>query len=233
QYLVRMLGPIGLLLGALRLRRRSSAVVGVLAGRSGPPRGPELETALRLALDDPSLVLLYPAPDGGWVTSTGDAVALPTLDAGRAATVLEADGRVCGAVVHDSLLLDDTTVVRTLAAVIRLAVENERLEADLQSQLDEVRASRARIVAAADVERRRLERDLHDGAQQRLVALAVGVRLARRRLGRDHPLLERELADSEEQLTLAVDELRDLAQGLFPSVLDEEGLAPALEALAE
>jgi signal transduction histidine kinase len=88
-------------------------------------------------------------------------------------------------------------------------------------------------VAAADGERRRLERDLHDGAQQRLVALAVGVRLARRRLGRDHPLLERELADSEEQLTLAVDELRDLAQGLFPSVLDEEGLAPALEALAE
>ena len=234
QYLVRMLGPIGLLLGALRLRRRSSAVVGVLAGRSGPPRGPELETALRVALDDPSLVLLYPAPDGGWVTATGDTVSLPTLAAGRAATILESDGRVCGAVVHDSLLLDDTTVVRTLAAVIRLAVENERLEADLQTQLDEVRASRARIVEATDVERRRLERDLHDGAQQRLVALAVSLRIIRTRLGVElAPGVASELEAAEDEIRGAIAELRELAHGLDPAILREAGLGAAVQSLAD
>src|SRR5262245_25930550 len=220
QYLVRMLGPIGLLIGALRLRRRTSAVVGVLVGRAGPPRGPELENALRDALDDPTLVLLYPAADGGWATATGEPVALPTLEAGRAATILEADGRSCGAVVHDALLLDDTTVVRTLAAVVRLAVENERLEADLQTQLDEVRASRARIVEATDLERRRLERDLHDGAQQRLVALAVSLRILRNRLGEDvAPGVATELDAAGEEVRGAIAELRELAHGLDPAIL--------------
>jgi signal transduction histidine kinase len=234
QYLVRMLGPIGLLIGALRLRRRSNAVVGVMAGRSGPPRGPELEIALRAALDDPTLVLLYPAPDDGWVTAGGEPVALPALEAGRAATILESDGRVCGAVVHDSLLLDDTTVVRTLAAVVRLAVENERLEADLQTQLDEVRASRARIVEATDLERRRLERDLHDGAQQRLVALAVSLRILRNRLGEDvAPSVAEELDAAGEEVRGAISELRELAHGLDPSILREAGLGAAVQSLAD
>ena len=234
QYLVRMLGPIGLLIGALRLRRRTSAVVGVMAGRSGPPRGPELEIALRDALDDPTLVLLYPTADGGWTTATGSPVALPALEAGRAATILESDGRVCGAVVHDALLLDDTTVVRTLAAVVRLAVENERLEADLQTQLDEVRASRARIVEATDLERRRLERDLHDGAQQRLVALAVSLRILHARLG-EHiaPDVATELEAAGEEVRGAIAELRELAHGLDPAILREAGLGAAVQSLAD
>jgi signal transduction histidine kinase len=234
QYLVRMLGPIGLLVGALRLRRRTNAVVGVMAGRAGPPRGPELETALRAALDDPTLVLLYPAGDGGWVTAAGQPVSLPTLDAGRAATILESDGRVCGAVVHDSLLLDDTTVVRTLAAVVRLAVENERLEGDLQTQLDEVRASRARIVEATDLERRRLERDLHDGAQQRLVALAVSLRIIQGRLGEGvAPEVASELEAAAEEVRGAIAELRELAHGLDPAILREAGLGAAVQSLAD
>jgi signal transduction histidine kinase len=233
QYLLRMLGPIGLLVGALRLRRRTSAVVGVMAGQAGPPRGPELERALRSALDDPSLELLYPA-GAGWTTASGATVALPALDAGRAATVLESDGRACGAIVHDASLLDDTTFVRTMAAVVRLAVENERLETDLQAQLDEVRASRARIVEATDVERRRLERDLHDGAQQRLVALAVSLRIIRSRLGPDvSGDVAAELEAAGDEVRGAIAELRELAHGLDPSILREAGLGAAVQSLAD
>jgi signal transduction histidine kinase len=215
-------------LRAGRTRRRLAGLV-IELGASPSPGG--LAERLAATFGDPALELLF-ARDGGWVDANGRPASLASRT-GREITRLAVAGEEVCALIHRPGLLDDSALMDELAAGARLAVEHERLQAVRRADLEELRASRARIVAAADGERRRLERDLHDGAQQRLVALAVGVRLARRRLGRDHPLLERELADSEEQLTLAVDELRDLAQGLFPSVLDEEGLAPALEALAE
>ena len=234
QYVVRVLAPLGLLLGMARLRTGSSAAVKLLAGPDGAPRAAQLEQALRQALGDPALQLLYPAPDGGWVTVAGERTSLPSPDDGRAATILEADGHVGGAVVHDDTLLDDPDVIRTVAAVVRLAVDNERLQDDLREQLLEVRASRTRIVEAADAERRRVERDLHDGAQQRLVALAVSLRTIRTRLGDDvAPGVASELEAASGEVRAAIAELRELAQGLDPAILREAGLGAAVQSLAD
>ena len=232
QYLFRMLAPLGLLLGAWRLRRGTGAVVELVAGSEGPPQRPRLEAALRRALDDPNLSLLYPAGDG-WVDTAGAAAALPDPDDARAVTTIEANGRVSGVLVHDATLLDDPSLVPTVAATLRLAIDNERLQADLVEQLEEVRASRARVVEAAVTERRRLERDLHDGAQQRLVGLAVSLRTVRSRLGTDvDPAVATELDAAAVEVQGAIDELRELARGLDPAILREAGLGPALESLA-
>ncbi len=158
----------------------------------------------------------------------------PPPDVGRAATILEADGHVGGAVVHDDTLLDDPDALRTVAAVVRLAIDNERLQDDLRAQLIEVRASRTRIVEAADAERRRVERDLHDGAQQRLVALAVSLRTIRTQLGDDvAPGAAAELEAASGEVRAAISELRELAQGLDPAILREAGLGAAVQSLAD
>jgi signal transduction histidine kinase len=234
QYLVRILGPIGVLVGMSRLRAGSSAAVEVLARGQHPPRAGELEDALRTALDDPALRLAYPAKDDTWVFADGSAATMPTPDDGRAMTIVEVDGRPSVAVVHDDTLLDDADVLGTVAAVVSLAVDNERLKDDLRAQLDEVRASRTRIVEAADAERRRVERDLHDGAQQRLVALAVSLRTIRTRVGENAPDgVTDELDAAAGEVKAAIAELRELAQGLDPAVLREAGLGAAVRSLAD
>jgi len=158
---------------------------------------------------------------------------LPEDQTGRAATLIETEGRRVAAVIHDAALLERLPVVEAAGAAALLALENERLQAELRAQLEEVRASRARIVGAGDAERRRLERDLHDGAQQRLIALALALTLARQQVsdgnGSVGPVLEEAAAEAK----LALDELRELARGLHPSILTEAGLGAALESLAE
>jgi signal transduction histidine kinase len=221
----------GVALAALHARRTRARLAGLVIELGSAPSPGGLRDRLAAALGDPSLQLLF-ARDGDWVDPSGRTVT-PEPRPGRDVTRLTIAGEEVCAVLHRSRLLDDPALVVELARGARLAIEHERLHTLRRARLEELRASRARIVAAADAERRRLERNLLDGAQQRLVALAVGIRLLRRRLGGDRPCLERELADSEEQLTLAVDELRAVAQGLFPLVLGEEGLAAALEVLAE
>ncbi len=134
--------------------------------------------------------------------------------------------------VHDPLLCEDPHVLETVAAAAGLALANRSLAAQVAAQLAEVRASRARIVEAADAERRRIERDLHDGAQQRLVTALLQVNLARRRLRHDDPAVPGVLASAAEGLTAALAEIRELAQGLHPALLAEAGLAVALEELA-
>jgi signal transduction histidine kinase len=115
-----------------------------------------------------------------------------------------------------------------------LAIDNERLQAEIRAQLHEVRASRARIVQAADAERRRIERDLHDGSQQRLVTLSMALALARTRLGQTpDPQLDGLLVEAAGEVQLALSELRELARGIHPAILTEAGLGPALESLAQ
>ena len=158
---------------------------------------------------------------------------MPPTDPDRETTPIVAAGHEIAAVIHRRGLLDDPALAEEIAAAARLALEHERLHASRRAHLAELRASRARIVATADDERRRLEHDLHDGAQQRLVTLALAVRLTRRRLADDAPALDDELARAERELHAAVGELRELAHGLFPAVLADEGLGAALEALGE
>jgi signal transduction histidine kinase len=137
-----------------------------------------------------------------------------------------------GAIVHDASLREDPALVRSVAAAAGLALQNERLEAELRARVEDLRASRARIVEAGTHERRRLERNLHDGAQQRLVALSLALRLAQANVRKKPEETERLLGAAQEELNLALGELRELARGIHPAVLSDRGLGPALEALA-
>jgi signal transduction histidine kinase len=197
-----------------------------------PPH--ELRRALARAVGDPSLDLAFWLPErGGYADADGRPLELGH-DPRRAVTYIEHDGEPIAALEHDPALNDDPRVLEAATAATRLALENARLQAELKAQLARVQESRARIVAAGDEERRRIERDIHDGAQQRLVALALELRVAQKRLGNDlAPGLEDVLADAVDELQLAVGELRELARGVHPAILTEEGLAAALESLAD
>ncbi|MBM4407852.1 MAG: hypothetical protein FJ038_04445 [Chloroflexi bacterium] len=167
--------PGAFLIGVVRARLARSGL-GDLAIElaEGLPAG-GLRGALARALRDPSLQLAYPAPEGdGFVDPDGRPIELPAAGTARAVTRVERDGALLAVLVHDPEIdAEDPGLVKRVAAMARLALKNERLSAQVRAQLEEVRASRARIVEAADAERRRVERDLHDGAQQRLVALAM------------------------------------------------------------
>jgi signal transduction histidine kinase len=136
------------------------------------------------------------------------------------------------ALVHDEALRGEPELVDAVAAAARLALDNQRLQTELRAQLQEVRASRARIVAAGDAERRRLERDLHDGAQQQLLTLGLALQLARAELGHDTAQADELLAEAERELQEALLELRELARGIHPATLTDGGLASALHTLA-
>jgi signal transduction histidine kinase len=190
-----------------------------------------LEQALAQSLGDPTLRLAYPLPDGGYVAPDGR-----LRDPGPASTALLRDGSEVARVSHKPGLLDDASLGAAVAATAGLALDHERLRAELLAHLAELQSSRARVVEMADLERRRLERNLHDGAQQRLVALTLDLGVVRARLknqpAHDETLLRRvELASGE--LRTALDELRVLANGIFPAVLADEGLAAAVQSLAE
>src|SRR5829696_2624625 len=217
----------------VRSRRARSALARLVVdlGASPPPGG--LEGQLADALGDPSLRLLHSVDgDPGWIDSEGQPAALAT-DADCVTTSLVAGGREVSVLAHRRGLLDDPGFAQEIASAARLAIEHERLNASRRAQLEWLRLSRMRLVAAADAQRRQLERDLHDGAQQRLLTLSIAARLARRQLGRGDPALERELAAAESELGVSLAELRELAHGLFPMVLTNEGLGAALEVLAE
>jgi signal transduction histidine kinase len=135
------------------------------------------------------------------------------------------------AIVHDPALLDDAEQIRAAGEVAALALENERLQAELRSKVEELSASRARIVESGYAARRRLERDLHDGAQQRLVSLALSLRILRTRVEGDRDAV-RALDAARSELDQALGELRELARGIHPSVLTDRGLGAALDGLA-
>jgi signal transduction histidine kinase len=145
---------------------------------------------------------------------------------------VEREGRRIAAIVHEPTLLEDPEHVRAAGAAAALALENERLEAELRAKVEELRASRGRLVAVGLHERRRLERNLHDGAQQRLVSTALSLRLAQERLGSDPEEAGRMLETSRHELEEALKDLRELARGIHPAVLSDRGLGAAIEALA-
>ncbi|MDT3446173.1 sensor histidine kinase [Pseudofrankia sp. BMG5.37] len=227
--------PVAFLAGALRVRLGRTAVADLLLQlpRISPADLPDL---LARALGDPALRIAYPRPDeAGSTTGYMDAAGqLVTPRPDDAITPVRRGPRVVAVLLHDPALRADPHVLHAVTAVAALELDNQRLAAEVRAQLAEARASRVRIVAAADEQRRRIERDLHDGAQQQLVTAALVLRLARDRLGpaQPDPEIDALLRRAADGLAGAVAELRELARGIHPAVLTEAGLLPALRALA-
>jgi signal transduction histidine kinase len=223
--------PVAYLLGLFNARLARAGVSDLVVELSRMPGPGGLRDALSRALGDPSLELAYWLPESGtYVGIDGQPIDVHA-DEGRMVSVLERGGRRVAAMVHDPALGENPQLLDAVSAAAGLALENERLQADLRAQLEELRESRARIVAAGDSARRRLERNLHDGAQQRLVALAVGLRIAESTLRTDPAAGASLLASAQEELALALSELREIARGLHPAILNQ-GLAAALGAVA-
>jgi signal transduction histidine kinase len=218
----------------LLARRARSAMAALVVELGQSPAAGGLREALARSLDDPDLEVAYPLGDPErLVDATGTAVDLAARE-GCAVTPLTRREQTVALLSHRPGLLDDPAIVEEVIAATRLAVDNERLQAEVLAQLQELRASRARIVTTGDTERRRLERDLHDGAQQRLVGLSLALRLARAQPGAGaDPNLTALLDQADERLRAAIGDLRELAHGIYPAALADDGLAAAVEALAE
>jgi signal transduction histidine kinase len=198
----------------------------------GGMRGEALQAALARTLGDPALVLAYRLPGSrGHADASGRPVLVPPVTPERASAPIEHDGREVATLVYDAALDDDPEMLEAVRAAATMALENERLLRESDARLVEVQASRQRIVAAGDAERRRLERDLHDGAQQRLVAIALQLRMLRSDIRRDPAQAEQLAASASDELASSLQELRELARGIHPATLDQ-GLASALESLA-
>jgi signal transduction histidine kinase len=221
--------PLAFLAGLLRSR----LALGGLADLFGELRTMQpaaLQSALARVLHDPGFVIAYPDRDGRFVGVDGCPVELPGPAEERSVTVVHRDGTPVAALIYDRSLDDDPELIEAVGGATTIAQENRALQAQAQSRLAELQASRERIVTAADAERRRIERNLHDGAQQRLVTLALQLSLIQRRIRDDPSDAEQLVATASDELALSLAELRELARGIHPAAL-EQGLPSALEAL--
>jgi signal transduction histidine kinase len=233
QALAIWLVAFGVLWQRIDARRIRAALTRVVVELANSPRPGGLRDTLANTLGDPDLELLH-ADGDGWIDGNGRGRRrAQNAEAGRRSTVTELvrDGAVVAALVHRPGLLDDTRLVRELDRSARLALEHDRLHAQLHAQLARLRASRGQIVALADSERRRLERDLHDGAQQTLASLAMALGLA----GADttDPQRAERLGRAQGAVRAALANVRARAHAISPAALTDGGLAAALDVLAE
>jgi signal transduction histidine kinase len=226
------IAPVLLLIGHLRARLARSAVGDLFVELHADPGPAELQDALSRALGDPSLTLAYWLPEfGTYADPEGRAVELPDSGHDRAVTFIERDSVHVAALLHNPSLKAEPELLDAAAAAASIALENAQLHVELRARLEELRGSRARIVDAAQRERQRLERNLHDGAQQRLVALSLELSLLEERLAGD-PDAKTRLDQASREVAASLDELRELARGLHPAVVSGHGLEVALEQLA-
>jgi signal transduction histidine kinase len=225
----------GVSLHRLREGRRVAGVRRLVELLDAGAGSRSLETTLATVLRDPTVHVAYPIEGGhGFVDDQGRLVVAPSVDARRrrAVTPIERGGVLVALVEHDADL-DPELLSREVGAASRLAVDNERRAALLRAQVHELQASRERIVAAGDAARGRLERDLHDGAQQRLLAVSYELRLAQA-AAQHEPMDRRAAIDlAVVEIDGALADLRDLAHGIWPAVLAEAGLEAALRSLAD
>ena len=225
------LAPVAFLIGLLNARLARSGVADLLLQLHADPPPADLPGLFARALRDPSLELAYWLPEfDAWADLDGRPVELPGEGSGRASTLIERDGVRLAALVHDPSLNEERELLDAVSAAAGIALENGRLQAELRARLEELRGSRQRVVEAGQEERKRLERNLHDGAQQRLVALALDLRMLEKRLG-DDPDSRAQIDRARQEIALSLDELRDIAHGLHPAVVTGHGLEVALEAL--
>jgi signal transduction histidine kinase len=224
--------PLVILTGILRSRLARSSLGELLVELRADPSPAELRDALARALRDPSLMLAYWLPQfRSWSDLEGRAMELPTADSGRATTLVDRDGAHVAALVHDPVLADEPELLDAATAAAAIAIENGRLHVELSARLEEVKGSRARVIEAGQKERQRLERNLHDGAQQRLIALSLELSVLEDRLAGDDDAAAR-LEAARGQISASLEELREVARGLHPAVVSAHGLGVALEQLS-
>jgi signal transduction histidine kinase len=225
--------PIAVLIVFAQRRLARGQVAGLVVQLGERSEPADLRDALAHALGDPSLELAFWFPaELRYVSADGRPVRLPEPDSARMATFVERPGQPVAVLLHDPALEHNAELVQSVCAAAALTLENERLQAELRARLNELQASRTRLVEATDAERRRLERDLHDGTQQRLVSIAMSLGLLEARLPDQPPALRPLVHETRQALALALEELRELTQGIQPALLTERGLAAALEDLA-
>jgi signal transduction histidine kinase len=230
-FTVAGLAPLAFLWGLLDARLAKAGVGELLVQLRTDP-APDLRELLAQALRDPTLSLIYWLPQyGSWADQDGNATTLPPPDSGRCITLVKQNGEHIAALVYDAALGEEPELVEAVSAAAGIALENGRLEAELRARLRELQGSRSRVVEAQQNERRRLERNLHDGAQQRLVALALELGLLAEKANND-PVTQERLKRARSEVAESLDELRGIARGLHPAVVSGHGLAVALESLA-
>jgi signal transduction histidine kinase len=225
------LAPVVFLFALLDARLARGAVASLMVELRDRPTD-DLQAPLARALRDPSLALAYWLPEyGSWADQRGRPLAAPQADDRRALRVISRDDEPMAALLVDRSLTDEPELLDAVAAAAGIALENGRLQAELRARLQEVRSSRVRVLEAGQRERQRLERNLHDGAQQRLVAVSLELGMLGERSDADSETRKR-LAHAKAEVAASLEELRDVARGIHPAVLSNHGLAVALESLA-
>src|SRR4051812_26050488 len=220
--------------GLMRRRLLVGEVLGSLTvALSGRLDGRHVRDAVATALGDPALELLAPGPDPSrWRDTEGQVMPRPAgAKNGREVTLI-GDGDAQAALVHDPALSDDTELLEVIGTLALAAVQQERLERQLDTSRVQLERSRSRIARAADLERSRIERDLHDGAQQRLILLRIKLSLLEELMRSDPSAVAAAVHALGDEVELTLDELRALAHGVYPSILSDRGLEDALRSVA-
>jgi signal transduction histidine kinase len=226
--------PVAFLVGLLRSRLARIGVGDLVLDLRRATTPSQVQAALVRALRDPSVVLAYWLPnERRYVSAEGAPVEVPDgNDGGRGVRIVQQGDDRIAAIVYDGSLEEERELVESVAAAAAMALENARLQAETRAHLAELRASQARLIEAADTERQKLERDLHDGAQQRFVALSLALASVEDRIQSDPSAAGQLLADARRELMEGLDELRELARGMHPAALAQGGLKLAVETLA-
>src|SRR6266536_794350 len=231
-YFVVGLAPFAFVIGLLQARLARSSVGNLFVELRADPAPADLRGALARALRDPSLTLAYWLPEfGSYADHDGRAVELPNSDGRRSVRLIERDGVQVAALVHDPALRDEPELLDAVTAAAGIAIEKSQLNVELRARVEELRGSRARIVEAGQRERQRLERNLHDSAQHRLVALSLQLSLLEEQLAGARSAAA-QLEHARHEIDTSLDELREIARGIHPAVVSGHGLAVALGELA-
>jgi signal transduction histidine kinase len=226
------LAPFAFLIGLLHARLARSAVGDLFVELRADLDPADLRDALARVLGDRSLAVAHWLPEfGGYADHRGRPVELPSPGERRAVRLIERDGACVAALLHDRALMDEPELLDAVTAAAGIAIEKSQLNVELQARIEELRGSRARIVEAGQRERQRLERNLHDSAQHRLVALSLQLSLLQEQLAGDRSAAA-QLERARGEIDTCLDELREVARGIHPAVVSGHGLSVALEQLA-
>lgn len=225
---------LAFLFGLVRWHLFVSAGIRVVnAGLLGVPRPEQVRELLAGAFEDPDLqIATWSGRQSSWISASGEPVVAPAAESGRWLTEVRDGPRAIVAIVHDVAVRDDAAFVEAAAAAASIAFASDRVSTRTAGMVRELQQSRSRILAAADDERRRIERDLHDGAQQRLVALCIHLELAAEDAEREHPGEAAGLRRLVTEVEQALEEIRSLTHGIYPSLLGDRGLAAAVRSAA-